>query len=338
MLSNAGTRADEAVGGGPKRGKIGALGQMGHGKLSGSHSGQPGNSSVIESIVKELKITTPSVLKIINNKKIVSLRKEEESMKSPSSLLIDGGHSMDSFDMDGYLSSLDKCQDTDSEFNWGGMFDSLTQFENDLAHWVSKPLSSLSHLKIVFYPIHVFSSLQLTLLLIVYLKKGESRPPNPYLNRAPRRRASPPCTIEPFDKNKYLTTSREFKIKKSNTSRAQNNGTGGSLTSSVVGSGSLDKHNFGAREILNSGLNTSTISESGVGDNRTSTGDGRVSRSGKNEGKLLRMADSTDSGRAGNYKSTESENGVVKPNVYGNIGNVGSVHMRRLNKLRHMGY
>jgi hypothetical protein len=148
LLSDAGARADEANGGGPKRGKLGAIGHMGH---SRKNNNGKADTSCIESIVKELNITTPSVLKMLNDQKSKQLKKEQDALASPSTLLLSKSLNLNDFseiDMDTYLSqklnkNKDGKEDGKDDFNWGGMFDSLTQFENDLVYWVRQKNNKL---------------------------------------------------------------------------------------------------------------------------------------------------------------------------------------------------
>lgn len=166
-MSNAGSRADEASGGGPKKGKVGAVGHMGRSLRA--------QNSCIANIVKELNITTPSVLKMLSDQKAKQLQKEQDALASPSSLLTRGGLGSTDFselDMDTYLSQkLTKKDSKDTDFNWGGMFDSLTQFENDLVYWVSLVESYHSAYVDSYFSNIIFLSLFIRCLYLIYLER-----------------------------------------------------------------------------------------------------------------------------------------------------------------------
>jgi hypothetical protein len=113
-------------------------------------------------------------------------------------------------------------------------------------------------------------------------------------------------------------------------------GVGTGVGSDMTG-GSISGSGGGGMNSSNSDGDSGTRTQSGEG------GGGRMTRSSKggSDGKLLRMLNNSTSNMKFNknqLSSSSSSEGVQKPNVYGNVTEVASVHMKRMNKLRHMGY
>jgi len=403
LFSDAGSRADEARVGGPIHGNIGAVGHMGH-------APSPTKHNTIVDIAKDFNIILPQMKKAqqqnndrnkknINNNKFIfkdirnkngqkedhtnnedhqdSDSKTDNNEDNTTNSHANGGgggvvgrnhrsHSNmselsdASMTMDDYVArklieeKYGKPSDgkRNDDFDWGSMFDSLTQFENDLTHW------------------------------------GSSRPPNPYLNRVPRRRPMPTTDIDDIKFKKSLSKSspstttaiEQFSksLNQTKTIQQNNNGNGSNSfsnknnnsSSTLLNSVSLDNLNFGSSAISNNSNNNNNNNNSnsngGIGNgvdkmnddgikinsriNSNTLSGGTDSRlqsrnGGKHSslegGNLLNLLNQPiRSQKTSSYQHTNDheKDGIVKPNIYGNIGQVGSAHMRRMNRMRHMGY
>mmetsp|Transcript_29600 Transcript_29600/g.38151 ORF Transcript_29600/g.38151 Transcript_29600/m.38151 type:complete len:97 (+) Transcript_29600:177-467(+) len=89
---------------------------------------------------------------------------------------------------------------------------------------------------------------------------------------------------------------------------------------------------------INSRINSNTLS--GGTDSRLQSRNGGK-HSSLEGGNLLNLLNQPiRSQKTSSYQHTNDheKDGIVKPNIYGNIGQVGSAHMRRMNRMRHMGY
>jgi len=295
LFSDAGSRADEARVGGPIHGNIGAVGHMGH-------APSPTKHNTIVDIAKDFNIILPQMKKAqqqnndrnkknINNNKFIfkdirnkngqkedhtnnedhqdSDSKTDNNEDNTTNSHANGGgggvvgrnhrsHSNmselsdASMTMDDYVArklieeKYGKPSDgkRNDDFDWGSMFDSLTQFENDLTHW------------------------------------GSSRPPNPYLNRVPRRRPMPTTDIDDIKFKKSLSKSspstttaiEQFSksLNQTKTIQQNNNGNGSNSfsnknnnsSSTLLNSVSLDNLNFGSSAISNNSNNNNNNNNS----------------------------------------------------------------------------